>query len=184
MIATDINNNKNHNLEEKFPDESMITMNKNDVSMDVSIFNHVTNFYENNNLGSTVAINLNNANINNVKPPKPHTTESFTSSVSTTYLNENEKSSISRISNMNKNKKFDMPKQVPKKPTIPGLKLINIQDRVNKVFNFAPTSERLRKPFLYDFDLYIRAAKEIQRLWQGFKARKATYNFYRVRRVI
>lgn len=38
----------------------------------------------------------------------------------------------------------------------------------------APKSKRLTANLIYDFDIYVRAAVEIQKVYRGFKCRKFT----------
>ncbi|TNV73075.1 hypothetical protein FGO68_gene2695 [Halteria grandinella] len=41
-----------------------------------------------------------------------------------------------------------------------------------QMLQFSPKSQILKKPVLYEFDLYLRAAKEIQRVYRGWRVRK------------
>lgn len=41
-----------------------------------------------------------------------------------------------------------------------------------QMLQFSPKSQILKQPVLYEFDLYLRAAKEIQRIFRGWIARK------------
>jgi len=50
-----------------------------------------------------------------------------------------------------------------------------------RMLNFSPKSQRLAKPCIYEFDIYLRAAVEIQRFVRGFLYRKKHGNFKELR---
>ncbi|CDW87757.1 UNKNOWN [Stylonychia lemnae] len=75
------------------------------------------------------------------------------------------------------------------KKNVPQLKNINKSKQqfqsTKKTLYFTPKSQRLNQPMLYEFDLYIRAATEIQRHFRGFLVRKKIFgNFKRYRQVV
>lgn len=46
------------------------------------------------------------------------------------------------------------------------------------ILNFSPKSSKLKRPILFDFDIYVRAATEIQRVFRGHKVRKSAYGYF------
>ena len=41
-----------------------------------------------------------------------------------------------------------------------------------QILNFSPKSSKLKRPIIFEFDLYVRAATEIQRVYRGYHSRK------------
>ena len=50
-----------------------------------------------------------------------------------------------------------------------------------QILHFSPKSAKLKKPVLFDFDIYVTAATEIQRHFRGYRSRKDYGEFLKLR---
>lgn len=65
-----------------------------------------------------------------------------------------------------------------------SVKPLLLPTRANvKILSFSPKSQRLSQPCLYEFDIYLRAATEIQRVFKGYLCRKK-WSFKMIKKVL